>query len=102
MAFITSPPTPVSQRMGIRPASTTHTVINFGLRRWIAPSITAASMSFVAHGNAGFEPVVQSFVEIDNHDNSGFNGNAEERDVADPHRYAKVVAEQLLQNPVNA
>src|SRR6266436_2092923 len=37
-------------------------------------------------------------MEIHNHDHAGFNGNAEESDVADPYRYAEVIAEQLLQN----
>src|SRR6266446_2391855 len=37
-------------------------------------------------------------MEIHNHHNARFNGNAEESDVADPHRYAEVVAEQFLQN----
>lgn len=33
IGFIKSDPTPVSQRIGIKLASTTQTVINFGLRR---------------------------------------------------------------------
>src|SRR5260370_8189362 len=37
-------------------------------------------------------------MEIHNHDDACFNGNAEESDVAHPHRYAEVIAEQLLQN----
>src|SRR5713101_8461948 len=37
-------------------------------------------------------------MQIYNHDDAGFNGNAEESDVADPDRHAEVVAEQLLQN----
>src|SRR5260370_13610000 len=33
-----------------------------------------------------------------NHHHACFNGNAEESDVAHPHRYAEVIAEQHLQN----
>src|SRR5207245_9980300 len=44
------------------------------------------------------EPVIQGFMQIYNQDDAGFNGNAEESDVADPDRHAEVVAEQLLQN----
>src|SRR5580700_230185 len=50
MGFITSEPIPVSQRIGMRLARTAHTVINFGLSRWTAPSITAASMSSCLSG----------------------------------------------------
>ena len=53
---------------------------------------------FVAQRNVRLEPVIQGFMQIYNHDDAGFNGNAEESDVADPYRYAEVIAEQLLQN----
>jgi hypothetical protein len=49
---------------------------------------------FVKQRNTGLEPVTQGFMEKDNHDDVGFNGDAEARDVPDPHRYAEVVAEQ--------
>src|SRR5579872_856528 len=44
------------------------------------------------------EPPVQRFVKIDNHDHAGLDGNAEQRDVADPHCDAEVVAKQFLEN----
>src|SRR5437868_6349081 len=37
-------------------------------------------------------------MEINHHDNAGFDGDPEERNVADPDRYAKVVSKQPLQN----
>src|SRR5260370_17104534 len=37
-------------------------------------------------------------METDDEHDACFNGNAEESDVAHPHRYAEVIAEQLLQN----
>src|SRR5260370_28452896 len=42
--------------------------------------------------------MIQGFVEVPTHDDSGFNGNAEQSDVADPHRYAEVVTKQPLKN----
>jgi hypothetical protein len=53
---------------------------------------------FMTQRNSRLEAVVQCFVEIHNHDHARFNGDAEQSDVADPHRCAEVVSEQLLQN----
>src|SRR5579859_295952 len=37
-------------------------------------------------------------MQIDHHDNSGFNGDAEESNVPHPHRHAEVIPEQPLKN----
>ncbi len=44
------------------------------------------------------EPVIESFVQIDDHDHAGFHGDAEQCDVADPNGHAKVVLEEPLKN----
>ena len=98
IGFITSEPTPVSHRMGTRLARTTQTVINFGRSRCTAPSITAASMSSCFSGAPDLSRWSKRFVQIDDHDDAGFNRDAEQRDIADPHRDAEVVAEQPLEN----
>src|SRR6266404_3870841 len=47
---------------------------------------------------SGCEAAVECFMQIHDHDNARFDGDAEQRDVADPDRHAEVVAEQLLQD----
>ena len=42
------------------------------------------------------EPMLESFVQVDDHDDSGLDGNAKKCDVADPNGNAEVVAEHPL------
>src|SRR6266571_9112369 len=46
----------------------------------------------------GFESPIERLVEIHDHDDSGLDSDAKERDVADPHGHTEVVAEQFLQD----
>src|SRR6202021_1816855 len=47
--------------------------------------------------NAFCEAMLERLMQVDNHDDAGLDGDAEERDVADPHSYAEVVPEKPLQ-----
>ena len=97
IGFMTSEPMPDSQRIGTRLASTAHTVISFGRKRWTAPSIAAASMSPFVKVFPDLQFVFERFMEIDHHDDAGLDRNSEERDIADGHRNAEVVVKQPLQ-----
>src|ERR1700681_310345 len=48
--------------------------------------------------NACGEPTIKSFVQVYNHDHAGFDGDAEECDVPNPHGNAEVVVEQPLKD----
>ena len=97
IGFITSEPMPVSQRIGTKLASTAVTVISFGRSRWTAPSIAAASMSAFGKQRNGVQLTLKRFMQIHDHHHAGFHRNPEQRDIADPNRYAEVVAKQPLQ-----
>src|SRR2546422_249320 len=43
-------------------------------------------------------PLIQRFVQVHDHHHPGFNRNAKERDVANPHSDAEVVSKKPLQN----
>src|ERR1700733_14362811 len=45
---------------------------------------------------AGGDVTIQSFVKIDHHDDSGLDGDSEERDVTDPDCHAEVEAHHVL------
>src|SRR5882762_9466241 len=44
------------------------------------------------------EPPIECFVEVHDHNDAGLDRNAEQRDIANPHRHTEVVAQQLLQD----
>ncbi len=47
--------------------------------------------------SASPEALIQRLMQIDDHHDTGLNGNAEERDVADPNGHAEVIAKPPLQ-----
>src|SRR5467141_4039241 len=53
---------------------------------------------FMLQRFAGCEPAVQCFVEVYDHDDTGFHRDPKQGDVTDPHGHAEVVAQQLLQD----
>src|SRR3954469_19902153 len=84
IGFMTSEPTPDSQRIGTRLASTAVTVISLGRSRCTTRGIIAISRSVLPSGS----PVrsrIQRFMQIDGHDDARLDRNPEQRDTADPH-----------------
>ena len=87
MRCMTSEPVPVLHRIGTSPAMMATTVIIFGRTRSTAPSMIAS-----LHVGAGERPTFshalgrdlgQRVVEIDQHHDAGFGGDARKRDEAD-------------------
>jgi len=54
---------------------------------------------FVLERDARSETFVERLVEIDDHNDAGFHGNSEERDVAHPYGHAEVVAQKTQPSP---
>ena len=98
MRRITSDPAPSLQRIGSRPAMMATTVIIFGRTRSTAPAMIAARKSSRVKRTAvpawhARQPLLQRLVEIDEHHDAGFGGDAGERDEADGDGDAHIVAE---------
>ena len=96
--FITSAPTRVLHMIGSRPATTVETVITFGPQPQQRAFHDGVAQRRARQRAAELAPLpLDGFLEIDDHDDAGLHGGAEERDEADPHRDREVVAEQPQQ-----
>ena len=101
--FITSAPVRVLHMIGSRLATMVATVITFGPQPQARAVLDACKQIVASEGRAALGlRLLHGFLEIDDHDDAGLDGGAEERDVADPHGDAEIVAEQLLQKDAAA
>ena len=72
--------------------------MTFGRKRSLAPSFSLDQIRSWSEKDATLLlRFLQHLFEVDHHHDAGLNRRAEERDVADPHRDAEIVAEQILQ-----
>jgi hypothetical protein len=95
--FMTSAPVRWLQRMGSRLATMVATVMTFGRRRKRAPSLTRRSSRRDKPSPRSAHFAFHGFLQVDDHDDAGLDGGAEERDVTDPDGDAEIAAEQPLQ-----
>jgi len=95
---ITSEPVLVLHMIGSNPTTVVATVMTFGRSRRRAPSFTAwIRCRWLNAAPCSACAFLERFLEVDHHHDAGLDGRAEQRNVADPHRDAEIVAQQELQ-----
>ena len=97
IGFITSEPMPDSQRIGTRLASTAQTVMSFGRKRMNSAFNRSFFHIGIRQRFPALKSVFESFVKINDHDDTRLYRDSKECNITDRHSDAEVVVKKPLQ-----